>query len=66
MADIINKVTGYVTESKNELKKVVWPSKKEATNHTLLVIGISLGVAILFGVLDYIFNFGLQKFISIK
>jgi preprotein translocase subunit SecE len=66
MADIINKVTGYVTESKNELKKVVWPSKKEAANHTLLVIGISLGVAILFGVLDYIFNLGLQRFISIK
>ena len=49
-----------------ELKKVVWPSKKETTNHTLLVIGISLGVAILFGIFDYIFNLGLQRFISIK
>ena len=66
MAEIINKMTNYIVESKNELKKVVWPSRKEATNHTLMVIGISLGVAILFGLLDYIFNFGLQKFISLK
>ena len=49
-----------------ELKKVVWPSRKEATNHTLLVIGISLGVAIFFGILDYIFTIGFQQFISLK
>jgi preprotein translocase subunit SecE len=66
MADIINKVTSYITESKNELKKVVWPSRKEATNHTLLVIGISLGVAIFFGILDYVFTIGFQQFISLK
>jgi len=66
MAEIINKAVGYIRESKMELKKVVWPSKKETTNHTLLVIGISLGVAILFGIFDYIFNLGLQRFISIK
>jgi len=63
MSEPINKVINYVKESKTELKKVVWPSKKETTNHTLLVIGVSLGVAIFLGVMDYIFNFGLQKFI---
>lgn len=66
MPEVTNKLVNYVKESKNELKKVVWPSRKEATNHTLMVIGISLGVAILFGILDYIFNLGLEKFISIK
>jgi preprotein translocase subunit SecE len=66
MSEPINKVINYVKESKTELKKVVWPSKKETTNHTLLVIGVSLGVAIFLGVMDYIFNFGLQKFILIK
>ena len=66
MADVINKAVNYIKESKMELKKVVWPSRKEATNHTLLVIGISLGVAIFFGILDYIFSLGFQQFISLK
>jgi len=66
MADVINKAVNYIKESKMELKKVVWPSRKEATNHTLLVIGISLGVAIFFGILDYIFTIGFQQFISLK
>ncbi len=66
MPEVLNKAINYIKESKTELKKVVWPSKKEATNHTLLVIGISIGVAILLGIFDYIFNFGLQRFISTK
>lgn len=47
-----NKIISYIRESRDELKKVVWPSKKETTKYTLLVIGISLGVAIFLGVLD--------------
>ncbi|MFA4936882.1 MAG: preprotein translocase subunit SecE [Patescibacteria group bacterium] len=56
-----NKLTNYFKQSIEELKRVVWPTKKETTQHTLLVIGISLGVAIFLGALDYIFNIGLQQ-----
>ena len=46
----------YIRDSKQELKKVVWPTKKETTHHTLLVISISLGVAVFLGVIDYILS----------
>ncbi|MBI5022704.1 MAG: preprotein translocase subunit SecE [Candidatus Magasanikbacteria bacterium] len=62
--NILNKVTEYFRTSQIELKKVVWPSKKETTRYSLIVIGMSLSVAIFFGVLDFIFNLGLTKLIS--
>lgn len=53
---IVNKITTYLKESHKELKKVVWPTKKETTQHTLMVIGISLAVAAFLGLFDFIFN----------
>lgn len=53
---IINRLINYLKASYQELKKVVWPSKKELIQHTLLVIGISLGVAAFLGITDYILN----------
>lgn len=61
---ILNKVTEYFRTSQIELKKVVWPSKKETTRYSLIVIGMSLSVAVFFGILDFIFNLGLTKLIS--
>jgi preprotein translocase subunit SecE len=61
---IANKIINYFLESRTELKKVVWPTKRETTNHTLLVIGISLGMGIFFAVLDYVFTVGLEKIIT--
>lgn len=54
---IFEKITNYIKTSQQELKKVVWPTRKEVTQHTLLVIGISLGVAIFLGVVDYVLVF---------
>ncbi|MBI2098999.1 preprotein translocase subunit SecE [Candidatus Uhrbacteria bacterium] len=61
---MFNKLVNYFKESKTELKKVTWPTRREAANHTLLVIGISLGVAIFFGVLDYLLALGVEKLIT--
>lgn len=55
-----NKITNYFQESKAELKKVIWPTKKQTINHTLLVIGFSLGMALFLGAVDY----GLTKLIE--
>lgn len=59
-----NRLTRYLKESKDELKKVVWPTRQETVRNTLLVIGISLGVAVFLGLIDYILNFGLQRIIQ--
>ena len=58
------KLTQYFNESKQEMKKVVWPSKKETINYTLAVILISLGLAAFFAIVDYALNLGLEKIIS--
>lgn len=59
-----NKLINYIKGSAEEMKKVTWPTKKETYNYTLLVIGISLGMAIFLGALDYIFNWFLKLIIS--
>ncbi len=60
---MFEKIINYFKESKAELKKVTWPSKQQTTTHTILVISISLGVAAFFGILDYFFAMGVEKFI---
>jgi len=59
-----NKIVNYFKESKDELKKVAWPTRKETTKYTILVIAISLAVAAFLGALDYIFTMGFEKFIA--
>jgi len=59
-----NALIQYIKESREELKHVTWPTKKEVKNHTLLVIAVSLGVALFLGAVDYIFNLGLTNIIK--
>ncbi len=58
------KITQYFKETRQEMKKVVWPSKKEATNYTLGVIFISLGVALFFAIVDYLLTLGLEQILG--
>ena len=48
-----NRLTRYILESKEELKKVSWPSRKQVIRDTIVVIGISVAVAAFFGAVDY-------------
>ena len=50
----MNRLINYLQGAQQELKKVVWPSRQEVTQHTLIVIGISLAIALFLGVVvDY-------------
>jgi preprotein translocase subunit SecE len=59
-----NKLTTYLTESAEELKKVTWPTKKDTYSYTMLVIGVSIAVSLFLGLLDFIFSKGLEKLIN--
>ena len=59
-----NKVFNYIKESRDELKKVVWPSRKETIKYTLLVIGISIATAAFLGALDFGLNIILEQVIK--
>ena len=59
-----NRLSLYLKESVEELKKVTWPTATETRNYTLLVIGVSLAVAFFLGALDILFTVGLEKLLS--
>lgn len=48
-----NRLSNYFKNSVIELKKVNWPTKKQTVSNTLLVIGISLGMALFLGIVDF-------------
>lgn len=62
--NIAIKLTDYIKNSRQELKKVIWPSKKTTTQHTIMVIVFSLSVAALLGAIDYVLNFVLNLLIA--
>jgi len=47
-----NKLVNYFNSSIEELKKVKWPTRNEAINHTILVILICIFMALFLGALD--------------
>lgn len=60
----MNTAINYLKGSWEEMKKVTWPTKKETYRYTVLVIGISLGLAAFLGALDYVFSIGLDTIIN--
>lgn len=61
---ITEKTAQYLKASYFEMKNVTWPTKSEIKRHTILVIGISLGVAAFLGLCDYVLSLGLEQIIG--
>ena len=57
------KLVEYLKETRNEMKHMNWPSKSQAVNYTLLVIGLSVVTALVLSLADYAFSLGIEKFI---
>jgi len=53
---IFTKISTYLQLSYQELRKVIWPDRKTTTSHTILVIGVSLGISAFLGLADYLFT----------
>jgi preprotein translocase subunit SecE len=50
------RATGFIREVRSELRKVVWPSRPQAINLTILVIAVSAAVGIFLGLVDFTFS----------
>jgi preprotein translocase SecE subunit len=59
----MNAALDYVKKSYKELSNVTWPSPRTTTAYTVIVIIITLLVAVLLGVSDYLFTIGLGEVI---
>ncbi len=62
--NVFKQLGDYFKGAIAEMKKVSWPSKKQTMNYSLIVIGMSVAVAVFFGILDYAFNIGLEQLIK--
>lgn len=59
-----SKMSTYFKGVKAEMKKVVWPSKKELVNYTVVVIAISALIAFIVWILDILINGALSFIIK--
>ncbi|OGH93819.1 MAG: preprotein translocase subunit SecE [Candidatus Magasanikbacteria bacterium RIFOXYD2_FULL_41_14] len=62
--NIVNSIKNYFIGSYAEMKKVSWPTKKQLTTYSILVVALSVGVAIFFAIADYILNLGIEQLIN--
>ncbi len=59
-----NRFVKFFKEVKSEMKKVVWPSRKQVVNNTLIVIASVLIIGVVIWLLDLVFQYGLYQFIK--
>lgn len=53
----------FMKEARDELKKVTWPTRQTTIRYTIIVIIASLGVGLVIGGIDYLFQLGLESII---
>lgn len=61
--NFFNRIIQFVGQSRTELKKVVWPTRKETIRHTLTVIIMSGALALFLGGADYVLQLILKTFV---
>ncbi len=60
MKNPITSLIEYLRSSKAELEKVAWPTRQETLRYSLLVVGVSAGMAAFFAALDFGLNEGIN------
>ncbi len=51
-----NAIVRYFRETSGELKKVNWPTRREAINLTAIVLAVTFAMSIVMGFLDLLFS----------
>ena len=51
-----NRLVRWYRETESELKKVVWPTRREWANLTLIVVVVTVTASIFLGALDFVFE----------
>jgi len=51
-----NRLIRYLKQTRAELKKVTWPTRKEAIRLTAIVLAVTVVMSAFLGVVDYLFS----------
>ncbi len=62
---MIGKIKLFLLESREEFKRVNWPTRKEAIQMVFIVVTFSLVIAAFLGALDYFFISLLEKILKV-
>ena len=58
-------IVKYFHDTVSEMKKVVWPSRKQVLNNTLVVAVVVILAALVIFLLDTVFGFALDMILSL-
>ncbi len=61
---MFSRFVNFLGDSREELKRVIWPSRANTVSMVLVVIAISVVVAAFLGALDYIFLKALENLLQ--
>ncbi|MBE3091913.1 MAG: preprotein translocase subunit SecE [Candidatus Atribacteria bacterium] len=62
--NIFNKINNFIKEAIAELRKVIWPTKKDLKNSTIVVIFTIIIASIFIGLIDIFFTKVLTLFMK--
>ena len=62
---MIERIRRFIEESYSELKKVVWPTREQVRNLTVLVFVISAVIGVFIGFFDFLWSQVLQFLVSV-
>ena len=60
---VFARIKNWFRELKAEIKKIVWPTRQQTVNNTLVVLGCCLVLGVFNWLLDAIFGFGCQTLV---
>ena len=55
----------FLIEVKSEFSKIVWPSKDQIKNATVVVVALSVVMGLYLGMFDFIFSKFLEKIVGV-
>ena len=68
MAEIVEKkpnaIQKFYRETVGELRKVTWPTTKEAMHLTRIVLIVLAGMALVLGMLDFFFSWIIERLVA--
>jgi len=64
LKNTFNKISNFIKEAMAELKKVIWPTKKDLKNSTIVVITTIIVASIFIGLVDIFFTKVLTLFMK--
>ena len=54
---MFDKLKGFLTEVRGEFARVIWPTREELVNSTMVVVVFSIAFAIFIGLFDLVLSY---------